>query len=209
MHERRMGMSEGVFDWLYGVIVGPSAALRAVAERKPVGWALGVIIGIAALSSTAGLSQASFDALGRVQLEAVLRALLSGGVILSVIGYVIGTGILHLAALVFGGKGTFAGLFSAIGFAQFPMILSFPLMVLGRVGGPAVMGLTIVGSVGLALWVVALSVVALREAHAMPTGAAIGTYVAAALVPIALVVGIVLIVALVAAAAGAASGLFF
>ncbi|MDI7277616.1 MAG: Yip1 family protein [Anaerolineae bacterium] len=207
--EGRMDMSEGVFDWLYGVIAGPVEALRDVAERKPVGWALAVIIGIGALSSMAGVSQASFDALGGIQLEAVLRSLLSGGIILCAVGYVIGVGILHLAALLFGGKGSFAGLFSAVGFAQFPALLSLPLMALGRAGGPVVTGLTVAASVGLSLWVVALSVIALREAHTMSTGAAIGTYIFAALIPLAVILGIVLLVALLATAAGAASGLFF
>ncbi len=191
-------MSEGVFNWLYGVIAGPVEALRAVAEKKPVGWALAVIVGTTTLLSTAGLSQANLDALPGIRFEALLCTVLTGVIILSAIGYFIGVGLLHLAALLFGGKGSFAGLFSAVGFAQFPALLLLPLMVLARIGSPVVAGLSIVASAGMAVWVAALGVIALREAHGMPTGAAIGTCIFAALIPVATVAGIILLAAVVA-----------
>ncbi|MEW6046562.1 MAG: Yip1 family protein [Bacillota bacterium] len=198
-------MSQGVFDWLYGVITGPVEALRAVAEKKPVGWALAVIVGIAVLSCTARISQASFGTIGGIGLEAVLQSVLTAGIVLSAIGYFIGVGLLHLAALLFGGKGTFAGLFSAVGFAQFPALLLLPLMVLARVGSPVVAGLSIVASAGISVWVAALGVIALREAHGMSTGAAIGTCIFAALIPVATVAGIILLAAVVAAIISTAS----
>lgn len=191
-------MSEGVFNWLDGVITGPVEALRAVAEKKPVGWALAVIVGTTTLLSTAGLSQANLDALPGIRFEALLCTVLTGVIILSAIGYFIGVGLLHLAALLFGGKGSFAGLFSAVGFAQFPALLLLPLMVLARIGSPVVAGLSIVASAGISVWVAALGVIALREAHGMSTGAAIGTCIFAALIPVATVAGIILLAAVVA-----------
>ncbi len=201
-------MPEGIFDWLYGVIAGPVEALRAVAERRPTGWALAIVAGLAALSSTAGMSQADLGAFGRTAVERIVHTVLPGGIILSAVVYFVGIGILHLAALLFGGKGTFAGLFSAVGFAQFPAMLSLPLMLLGRLGGPAVGALAIVGSAGLSIWVIALGVIALREAHGMSTGAAIGTCVFAAIIPVAVILGIILLVAMLATMIGAASGAF-
>ncbi|MEW6227690.1 MAG: Yip1 family protein [Bacillota bacterium] len=201
-------MGEGVFDWLYGVITRPVEALRAVAERKPVGWALVIVIGAWVLSLAAGLSQADFSVLERVGFEdalsSALGVLVTLGIILAAVVYLAGLAILHLSARLFGGKGTFAALFCALGFAEFPMVLSVPLAVLGRIGGPGIDALSSVASLGLTLWVVVLSVIALREAHKLPTGTAIGAYVLAIVVPFVALAGLVFLMIMLIATLGAA-----
>ncbi|MGE5587057.1 MAG: Yip1 family protein [Clostridia bacterium] len=196
-------MSDGVFDWLYGVMAGPAEALRAVAAKKPVGWALAVIVGTATLLSTAGLSQTNLGVLPGVTFRDLARTALTGAVILSVAGCFIVVGLLHLAALLFGGKGSFSGLLSAVGFAQFPALLSLPLMALARVGGPVVAGLSVVASAGIAVWVAALCVVSLREAHGLSTGAAIGTCIFGAMIPAVVVAGLVFLAVALAGVIGA------
>ncbi|MGE5592875.1 MAG: Yip1 family protein [Betaproteobacteria bacterium] len=202
-------MSDGVLDWLYGVMVSPVEALRAVAEKKPVGWAFAVVVGAVTLLSCGMLSQANLDALPGVTFEDLLGSVLIGAIVASTVGYFIGVGILHLAALLFGGEGTFAGLVAAMGFAQFPALILLPLMVLARVGGPVVAGLSTVASAGIVVWVAALSVISLREAHGMSTRAAIGTCVFSAVIPLAALVGLILLIIVTAGVIGAGSSAAF
>lgn len=197
-----MNVGEGVFDWLYGVITRPVETLRTVAERKPVAWAIVILAGSMVLFFVAGSSQMSFGVLN-VTVRGAPSAFFPGWFVLSAVVCLVILMILHLAARLFGGKGSFAGLLSAVGFAQFPMVLSFPLVVLGRIGGCGGEALTILGSLGLALWVIALHVIALREAHKLTTGAAVGTYVFAIIIPFAVLVGLILLVIALAAALGA------
>jgi len=202
-----MDVSGRVLDWLYGVMASPVEALRAVAEEKPVWWAFAVVVGAVTLLSFGMLSQANLDALPGVTFEDLLGSVLIVAIVASTVGYFIGVGILHLAALLFGGEGSFAGLVSAMGFAQFPALLLLPLMVLARVGGPVVAGLSTVASIGVVVWVAALSVISLREAHGMSTRAAIGTCVFSIVIPVAALVGLALLVVVIAGIIGAGSSI--
>ena len=112
-------------------------------------------------------------------------------VILSFIGY----GILHIIALLFGGKGTFKQLYSVLGIAA---LIQWVTVV--PIAGP------IVGFVA-ALWTIVITVVALKVVHTLSTVKA----VIVVLIPI--IIGIVLMVVLaaffatmLAAAGGSAFG---
>lgn len=197
-------MSDGVFDWLYGVLAEPSEALRAVAARKPVGWALAVIVGTATLLAAAGVSQTNFAAVTGATFDELARIELTVAVILSVAGCFVIVGLLHLVARLFGGRGSFPGLLSAMGFAQFPSLLWLPFMALARVDGPVAAGLSTVGFIGIAIWVAALCVVSLRETHGLSTGAAVGVCVFGAMIPVVAVAGLILLGIVLAGAIGAA-----
>ncbi len=205
-------MGEGVFDWLYGVITRPADALRAVAERKPVGWTLAIVAGTWILSVASALPRMDPGALERVGLrgatDAALGAFLAAGAALAILACLTGLVVLHLAARLFGGKGTFGGLFCAMGFAAFPLMLSAPLAVIGRAAGPGLAALAALGRLGIALWVAALGVIALKEAHRLTAGVAIGAYVFALVVPLVALVGVILLVTVLAGALGAVFGAF-
>lgn len=201
-------MGEGVFDWLYGVITRPVEALRAIAERKPVGSALVIFVGNWILSLTAGLSRADLSVLERVGLEdalgSALGALITLGIMFGAVAFLAGLAVLHFSARLFGGKGTFTALFCTLGFAGFPMVLSVPLAVLGRIGGPGIGALGSVASFGLTVWVIVLSVIALKEAHKLPTGTAIGAYLLAIVVPFVALAGLVFLAITLVATLGPA-----
>jgi len=114
------------------------------------------------------------------------------------IGWVFIAGILHVVAKILGGKGAFTEMLVLMGFAMLPNILQAPIGLvvihIGSLTGAFVsMGL---GGV-LAIWILILDVLAIREAHKFSTGRAIATLVLPFVVLIVLafilVIGIFLI----------------
>jgi len=91
-------------------------------------------------------------AIGSLQLLAVIAA-----PILYVVFYFIGVGILHLLALVFGGKGKYMELMRPMGIGH---IIMWPSVV--PVIGPAVSTL-------LALWAIVMEVVVVKNVHELST----------------------------------------
>jgi hypothetical protein len=94
------------------------------------------------------------------------------------IGWIVIAGILHVVAKILGGKGAFAEMLVLMGFAMLPNIFQAPIGLVvilsgGLAGAFIAMGL---GSI-LAIWILILDVLAIREAHKFSTGRAIATLV--------------------------------
>ena len=94
------------------------------------------------------------------------------------ISWVFFAGICHIVAKLLGGKGTFTEMLVLMGFASLPNIFQAPIGLIAMLSG----GLTgafiaiVLGSF-LAIWVLILDVLAIREAQKFSTGRAIATLV--------------------------------
>lgn len=158
---------DNVMEYLYGVIVNPVQTLRAISEIKPVSWAIIIYAGISLLTL---LANVVYDAL----FEAAIYIII--GLIGSLIAYFAFTGLLNVVSRLFGGKGSYFNLLSAIGFAYFPMIFTPPALLIGFLGAPgAVISVLLVAAV--TIWVLVLEVIALREAHLISTLKSVFAYV--------------------------------
>lgn len=163
-----------ILEMLDGVIRKPAAAMSAIAREKPLGWALGIFAAATLLSSLT----ADYSALEELfDLQAIAPYMAVVQVISALVGLFIITGLLYLVSLIFKGTGSFWGLFSALGFAQFPIFLNPVAAVIGKVGGTAAAVLSGLLSFAVVIWVLVLNIIALRESRTISTGASIGTYV--------------------------------
>jgi len=94
------------------------------------------------------------------------------------ISWVFFAGICHIVAKLLGGKGTFTEMLVLMGFASLPNIFQAPIGLIAMLSG----GLTgafiaiVMGSF-LAIWVLILDVLAIRETQKFSTGRAIATFV--------------------------------
>ena len=79
-------------------------------------------------------------------------------VIGALIGWVIGTGILHIIAKLFGGKSSYTGYLKAMGYAEAPMALGVIPILGSLIGG---------------LWALVCIIYATKEAHELSLGKAI------------------------------------
>lgn len=194
-------MSERLIDWLFGVIARPGETLNEIAAEKPVGLAFLVYLVVAALNAvTNTYNNQSMDAIDELMFEVGFYLAPSwfviGALFFSVISIFISTLLIHLFARLFGGRAGYWNMFSAYAFAVFPLIIGVPTTVF--LGFAGVFGSVISGLVtfGLAIWVLVLEVIAIREAHGISTGMSILAYfihlIILIVIPVAIAVFVVL-----------------
>ena len=193
-------MGSRLVDWLFGVIASPVKTLEEIARERPVGSALLVALGVSILTLLAnfysGEGVRGFEEIGRefgIFIDPSIFVF--GGIAVVVVMLFITTGLLHLLAKLFRGEGGYWNLFSAYCFAEFPMIISVPVIVLGAFAGIAGNILSGLVAFGLTIWVIVLQVIAVRESHGLSTGAGIVVYsihfVVLIVIPVAVVLGLV------------------
>jgi hypothetical protein len=186
---------EGLLETAISVVSQPVPTLRRLTRNPRWGWAVIVTVVISVGSSLATLAQgaplmgAQPGFLPPPELQEGLRAftlvLALLAPFIAVAGLAIGAGVVQVSSYILGGKGSYAGLFTGLGFASIPNALGIPAMLLPRLLGGA--GGALAGLVNLAalVWVLVLGVIAVRENHGFSTGRA----VAALLIPVAVLVG--------------------
>jgi hypothetical protein len=91
------------------------------------------------------------------------------------ISWLVFAGICHIVAKLLGGKGTFTEMLVLMGFASLPNIFQAPIGLIAMLSG-GLTGAIVLGSF-LAIWVLILDVLAIREAQKFSTGRAIATFV--------------------------------
>lgn len=204
-------MQKGILEISIGVLTSPTSTIRSICQERPVGWAIAVYLVVNLVVALASIGLAGLDfpqGLGLPEGGQLFPAFPAAISILLMIGMIIGTPIIsllmlavltaiwHLAALVLGGKGSYGGLFSGFAFAHLPAIFSAPLAVIGLLPGIVGALLSGLGSIGLGLWSLVLSILAVRENYAVSTGRAILIYILPAvilLVPLGLLVAVLLL----------------
>lgn len=213
--EEGPAQEQGLLELAAGVVVDPARTLRTVTTAAPVGMAILLTVLLSLLSSGASAAQVGFgqmqgpfaDPQGPFGDLGLSRPLLIAGMLVlgplfSLLGLAIGTGILKLSSLALGGKGSYASLFTGVAFANVPSIFGIPLQLLGLALGQAGQMFSGMLNMALAVWIIFLAVIAVREANRFTTGRA----VAAVLVPIVIIFVLVLVLVLFFFAAFLQSG---
>ncbi len=165
-----------ILELLDGVIRKPAAALNQIAQEKPIGWAL-IIYGAVTLLSVISTDRTVLEQIPNLpQINAI------SSIIFSLVGLFVMTGYLHLLSRIFKGSGGYWGLFSTLGFAQFPGVLAPIAAVIRNTGGAV--GSVLGGLISLisGIWVLVLYVIALRESRSLTTGTSILTYLIGVLI---------------------------
>lgn len=197
-------MSEKFFEWLQGIMVRPVETLRDIAREKPVGLALLVYLGVSILNvlvsiysdpSMADLDEIMYQIGLHIPQLNIIAVLVF--VAITVISVFVITGLVQLFARLFRGQGGYWELFSAYCFAGFPMIIGIPVSIIGYYLGFIGALLSALVSFGLAIWVIVLQVIAIRESHSLSTGASIGAYILSLVVlfVVFFIIGIVAVIA--------------
>ena len=200
--EPEVGEAEGFLETSVGVLTEPVQTLRRVTATAPLGWAIGLVAVVFALQSVASTVQLqSGNQSGGLYTfgegPAALVVALITGPIIGLILLVIGTGILQVTSLIFGGRGPFLGLFCGLAFATIPNVFQVPLAVVAVLGGPAGTGVAALVGIGLSIWPIVLAVIAVRENNSISTGRAVG----AVLLPLGVLFVLVFVLVFVIAAA--------
>ncbi|MFO7967006.1 MAG: Yip1 family protein [Archaeoglobaceae archaeon] len=178
-----------LLDDIYGTLFSPvSTFKRMIEERTSIAFAVIVVLvgsvcsgaGSVLIQSTLISSIGTYPGFEAYQLQSMISptASLVLGVVGGVLGWVIIAGVLHLVAKALGGRGTFEGMLLLMGFATLPNIFQAPAGLIAFFSG-GLSGLMIFFGLMalLGLWILALNVIAIREAQGFTTGKAIVTLI--------------------------------
>lgn len=178
-----------------GTLFRPASTFRRMLEERTTVTIAAIIVLIAGICSGAGsiLMQnavmslfAEFPGFEVVPLSPAASIILS--VVSGFIGWVVIAGILHVVAKILGGKGVFTEMLVLMGFAALPNVFQAPIGLVAVLSGGLTGAFIALGLSGiLAIWILILDVLAIREAHKFSTGRAIATLVLPFVVLIVLV----------------------
>lgn len=177
---------------IFGTFFSPASTFRRMLEERTSVTTAAIVVLIACICSGVGsiLTQSAFMSMftefpgfepaapGFEEMMLSPTASMTMSVVGGFIGWIVIAGILHVVAKILGGKGAFAEMLVLMGFAMLPNIFQAPIGLVvilsgGLAGAFIAMGL---GSI-LAIWILILDVLAIREAHKFSTGRAIATLV--------------------------------
>lgn len=150
-----------IMETLYDVIFEPAKAMKDIAGGKKVKQAfiaffVSTILPVWALSN--GLSIAN-----RIDFTMMISILHVFG---SLLIWFTGAAVFGLTAELFGGQGSVAGLFSAMGFIHIPKLFAIPLWALSILLPPGVRPFwQVAGIVMIAIWTLYLEIAAIKGAY--------------------------------------------
>ena len=170
---------------IFGTLFSPASTFRRMSEERTAVTTAAIVVLIACICSGAGgiLTQSAFMSLfaefpGFEEVMFSPIASMTMSVVLGFILWVVITGILHVVAKILGGKGAFTEMLVLMGFAMLPNIFQAPIGLIALFYGGLTGAFIAIGLGGiLAIWVLILDVLAIREAHKFSTGRAIATLV--------------------------------
>lgn len=184
-----------IIDILYMVLFSPSQGLRTAVQRRPLGWSVILALFLSAIGIASVLPRLS------TSLEDILGRPISGqgiGLIFpltvaSLIGLFIVAGVLHLIALLLGGRGSYLGLFCGLSFANLPSVFSAPLAFFFMLLGPLGFVFYSLGSLAISTWILMLGIIALSYNYGFSTRKAILTFLIPVIVPFVIVIALAFI----------------
>lgn len=202
----RVAPPSGLLATAVGVVTAPWPTLRQVTAHPRPGGAVAVALVVSALTSVsnaAGAPMSASPTAGMAEGLAVAAA---------VLGPVVQLGVLALGALVvlgaarlLGGTGGYAATFAGMAFALVPWAVTAALPLLGVVAGFPGRVVDGVVTVLVAVWVAALTVVAVQSAHRLSTGRALAATIAPVVAVGAALGLLIVVVAAIVAAIGMAA----
>ena len=170
---------------IFGTLFSPASTFRRMLEERTSVTTAAIVVLIACICSGAGsiLTQSAFMSLfaefpGFEEMVFSPIASMTLSVVFGFILWVVIAGILHVVAKVLGGKGAFTETLVLMGFAMLPNIFQAPIGLIAIFSGGLTGAFIAMGLGGiLAIWVLILDVLAIREAHKFSMGRAIATLV--------------------------------
>ncbi len=170
---------------IFGTLFSPASTFRRMSEERTSVTIAAIVVLIACICSGAGsiLTQSAFMSMfaefpGFEEMMFSPIASMTLSVVVGFIGWVVIAGIFHVVAKILGGKGAFTEMLVLMGFAMLPNIFQAPIGLVAIFSGGLTGALIAIGLGGiLAIWVLILDVLAIREAHKFSTGRAIATLV--------------------------------
>ena len=170
---------------IFGTLFSPASTFRRMLEERTSVTIAAIVVLIACICSGAGsiLTQSAFMSMfaefpGFEEMVLSPSASMTISVVVGFILWVVIAGILHVVAKVLGGKGAFTEMLVLMGFAMLPNIFQAPIGLIAIFSGGLAGALIAIGLGGiLAIWILILYVLAIREAHKFSTGRAIATLV--------------------------------
>ena len=187
---------KGSFDTCVGVFFSPVPTMRSIAHRRPIGWAvliISVIFAAHGLVQAASLDSYDFDIEGLRGLYWALLLLV--GPVIAIVGVAFFAAICWSVSRIFGGRGSYGGLFAGLGFAYLPAVFTVPISFIAIQLDSLGMGLSWVIGFGVGTWTIILSVFAVQASNDFSTGRSIAVVLIS--LAISLVVVFVLTVLLV------------
>ena len=148
---------------IYGVLFLPVDTMKNLVSRPPLGTALVIFLITNAISAAV-----SYPALSRVSQDFARVSAVAGSV-MGILFMAVGVSLVLLSAELLGGHGRVTTLLCVMALASLPEVFTAPLLVLGR----AMPIISLLGSVGLSIWVLVLSVIGIRETYSFSTGRAV------------------------------------
>ena len=186
--------NQGFLETCIGVIFVPVPTMRTIVRRRPIGWALIVIVVISlaqVIAGAASLDPADFD--DADWLQGPLQGFsIVGGPALAIVVVAFFTAICWLMSRILGGRGSYGGLFAGLGFAYLPAVFTVPVTFMALQLDTFGQGLSGMIGFGGSVWTIILSVFAVQANNNFSTGRAI----AALLIPLAVL--FVLLIAFIA-----------
>ena len=181
---QRQSSNQSFLETCIGVIFNPVPTMRAIVRRRPIGWALIVIVVIAiaqGITGAASLDPADFDNADWVQ-GPLQGFSIVGGPALAIVSVAFITAICWIMSRLLGGKGSYGGLFAGFGFAYLPAVFTVPVTFMALQLDTFAQGFSGFIGFGIAVWTIVLSVFAIQANNNFSTGRAI----AALLLPLAI-----------------------
>ena len=170
---------------IFGTLFSPASTFKRMSEERTSVTIAAIVVLIACICSGAGsiLTQSAFMSMfaefpGFEEMMFSPIASMTLSVVVGFIGWVVIAGIFHVVAKILGGKGAFTEMLVLMGFAMLPNIFQAPIGLIAIFSGGLTGAFIAIGLGGiLAIWVLILYVLAIREAHKFSTGRAIATLV--------------------------------
>ena len=184
MPTQRQSSNQGFLETCIGVIFVPVSTMRTIVHRRPIGWALVIIVAISIAQGIAGaasLDPSDFDDVAWVQ-GPLQGFSIVGGPALAVAGVAFFTAICWIMSWILGGRGSYGGLFAGFGFAYLPAVFTVPVTFMALQLDSFGQGLSGMIGFGVAVWTIVLSVFAVQANNNFSTGRAI----AALFIPLAI-----------------------
>ncbi len=157
-----------VFDALYDVLFQPKIAMQMIAEQKKISQAVIVFF----LSLVIPL-WALYFGMQDVGMAAMVPFVIGFKIISSMLMWFMGAAVWHLIAEFLGGRGSGLGLFTTLGFAQFPQVFIVPLWVIAALLPVSLKSIMMaVAALTIFAWSFFLTITAIREVYEFSTAKA-------------------------------------
>ncbi|MCL6448329.1 MAG: YIP1 family protein [Armatimonadetes bacterium] len=182
--QEKNGRPQGFLELVYGVLFEPSATFSRIKDRErlPVGRTVIIFtlanVAVSLMSATVTSRLMYFHAVdgAGVLMRSVAPAMAVLGLFFQYAKWFFYSGLLHLLAEFFGGRGRALGVFVVSGLASLPAVFTVPvnfLLLLFGVRGFTLSFFVYLFSVVAVVWGAVLLVLGIREVHGLSTGRAV------------------------------------